>query len=83
MEDSSISRILDGNERLIWSGRPRGGIRFRRQDIFMIPFSLLWGGFAFFWEFSVLRIAPKANNPVRGHPKPATTGRGSVQNQPL
>jgi Bacterial PH domain len=45
---------LAANEKLLWTGQPRGGIRFRATDAFLIPFSLLWCGFAIFWELSVL-----------------------------
>ncbi len=54
-----IESELSSSEKLLWSGQPRQGVVFRSNDIFMIPFSLMWGGFAIFWELMVLTMIPK------------------------
>ncbi len=41
-------------ERLLWVGRPDPSVRFTPADALLIPFSLLWCGFAVFWEASVV-----------------------------
>ena len=46
--DPTASLLLPG-ERLLWSGQPVAGVRFRARDAFLIPFTVLWCGFAVFW----------------------------------
>jgi len=46
---SELREHLDRDENLLWTGKPKSGIVFRTADIFMIPFSILWCGFAIFW----------------------------------
>lgn len=50
-----IEPYLASDERLLWQGEPQKGFLVKPSDAFMIPFSLMWGGFAVFWEWSVMK----------------------------
>lgn len=52
--EQALRRYLRPGEGLTWTGRPKQGLMFTAQDIFLIPFSLMWCGFAIFWESAVL-----------------------------
>ncbi len=52
-EGDFTGRLLKG-EKIVWWGQPGQGLLFTSRDWLLIPFSLLWGGFAFFWETTVL-----------------------------
>jgi hypothetical protein len=64
--EKSISSELSTGEQLVWSGRPRTGIRLTGADTFLIPFSLVWCGFAVFWEKSVLKMGAAGFFPLFG-----------------
>jgi hypothetical protein len=49
-----LSAELGRSEKLLWSGRRRQGVFFTSRDAGMIPFSLMWGGFSFFWEYKAV-----------------------------
>lgn len=48
--DEDIRDMLRPGEKLLWSGRPRTGIRFRAMDAFLVPFSIVWGGSVLVFE---------------------------------
>ena len=49
-----INKYLMSGEYVIWNGKPGKGHLLTKYDTYMIPFSIMWCGFAIFWETSVL-----------------------------
>lgn len=46
--------VLRSNERLLWAGKPfQGFFAFEKYDAVLIPFTLMWAGFAVFWNATV------------------------------
>ncbi len=41
---------IEESENLLWADQPIQGIQFTLSDIFMIPFTVIWCGFAIVWE---------------------------------
>lgn len=52
--DRSIRRWLVADEHILWEGKPDIGAYSLRGSWYLIPFSLLWGGFAIFWEATAI-----------------------------
>jgi hypothetical protein len=48
--------LLSG-ERILWTGQPKQGAAFGPRDFLLIPFSLVWGGFAIIWN-AMVWLAP-------------------------
>lgn len=65
--DRVRKELMDGED-LLWQGQPVQGVRLRAADVFAIPFSVLWAGFAFFWEASVLGLTFSSNGPQQPVP---------------
>ena len=54
-DDYSFARpYLSAGEAVLWKGKPGKGNLVTSQDVFMIPVSLFWCGFAVFWETTVI-----------------------------
>jgi hypothetical protein len=51
---SNVQPDLMTGESLLWTGRPNPRVVLHSDDWYLIPFSLLWGGFAIFWEMGAL-----------------------------
>lgn len=51
--EEDLQPFLQQGENLLWSGVPATGLRLRAQDLVLIPFSVVWCGFAIFWTLQV------------------------------
>lgn len=53
-EPDALGGHLASGEHVLWSGRPDAARHFSRADLVAVPFSLVWAGFALFWEITVI-----------------------------
>jgi hypothetical protein len=53
-QQAQLQRYLQPGERILWTGQPDPSRLIGRLDGFLIPFSLIWGGFAIVWEGGVV-----------------------------
>jgi len=51
---TKAQKEMMSGERVYWAAMPNPSVIFHSDDWAMVPFSLLWGGFAIFWEAGAL-----------------------------
>lgn len=54
---SELAPYLDPQERLLWTGKPKGGFQLHAADAFLIPFSIIWCGFSIFWVIMAAQVS--------------------------
>ena len=54
-EYAQFQASLRPGEQLLWCGRPDPRLWFTAADLYLIPFSVMWCGFAIFWELGASR----------------------------
>lgn len=59
-DDQRVVSELTPGERILWTGKPDSRRWLYPEDLLLVPFSVLWGSFAIFWETSVL-ASPSTN----------------------
>jgi hypothetical protein len=52
--DKHLKKTLLEHEQVLWIGRPKQTAVFTSVDRSLVPFSILWGGFAIYWEFLIV-----------------------------
>lgn len=55
-DEYEIRQELDEDETTVWSGQPNPNVLFSKADIFLVPFTLVWAGMAFFFTIKALTI---------------------------
>jgi hypothetical protein len=63
-----VQQYLRDDELLLWYGVPDPNLWFTPVDVFLVPFGLLWCGFAIFWESMTLHSGAPAFFPLFGIP---------------
>jgi hypothetical protein len=51
MDTGPFQDKLLARERILWSGAPATGLLLTARDAYLVPFSLVWCGFAIFWTY--------------------------------
>jgi hypothetical protein len=49
---TQLHDLLRSGETVIWQGAPDPKVRFSSGDMVLIPFSIVWGGFALVWNIA-------------------------------
>jgi hypothetical protein len=50
VDSDVVRRQLSPDEHVEWVGAPDPAKRFTKADFYLVPFSVMWGGFAIVWE---------------------------------